>query len=160
MDFNVAPMTALICQIYDDTFWVHDEAWLMNSDTNRMMIHLKDQNYVGEVIPDSTGRNRKTSGRSDFQIIKDHGYSIRTTQNPFITDRVNNVNRLLGVDRVIINPKCKKLINDLEKVGWKDNKLDQSGSNKELTHISDCLGYVLHALDPLVRIKKSEGILL
>lgn len=160
MDFNVAPMTALICQVYDDTFWVHDEAWLMNSDTNRMMIYLKGLGYIGEVIPDSTGRNRKTSGMSDFQIIKEHGYSIRPTVNPFVTDRVSNVNRLLGIDRVIINPKCKKLINDLEKVGWKDNKLDQSGSNKELTHISDCLGYVLHALEPIVAIRRTEGKLL
>jgi hypothetical protein len=70
------------------------------------------------------------------------------TFNPHVTDRVNNVNRLLVKKRVIISPKCSKLINDMEKVSWKGSDLDGT-SDKLLTHISDALGYGLWKLFPI-----------
>jgi len=153
MDFNVAPMTAVVLQYTEDKFRVLDEVWLMNSDTFKMVDELTRRGYSGaRVIPDSTGRNRKTSGKSDFQILSDAGFVIESVHNPFIMDRVNNVNRLLGQGKVVIDPKCKKLINDLERVVWKNNALDQSGANKELTHISDALGYACWKLDPIVSV--------
>lgn len=149
MDFNVHPMTATIMQYYNNTFYFHDELFLENSDTYKMCDALIAKGYKGcKVIPDSTGANRKTSGKSDHDILKDNGFSVVATYNPFVTDRVNNVNRLFTDNRVIINPKCKKLINDLEKVSWKDNKLDQK-TDKMLTHISDGLGYGLWKLNPI-----------
>jgi PBSX family phage terminase large subunit len=160
MDFNVNPMTAVVFQYADNKFNVIDECYLENSDTYKMANELKRKGYSGaRVIPDSTGRNRKTSGVSDFDILKEAGFVIDSTYNPFVGDRINNVNRLLSLGRVLIDPKCKKLINDLEKVTWKDNKPDQSGEAKMLTHISDALGYGLWKLDPFVKtdIKISTG---
>jgi phage terminase large subunit len=61
---------------------------------------------------------------------------------------VNNINRLLRDQRIIIHPRCKKLINDLEKVVWKNDELDQK-TDKMLTHISDALGYLCWGIDPL-----------
>ena len=149
MDFNVDPMTAVIGQYYDKTFWILDEFFLNNSDTYKMADELKRKNYAGgKVIPDSTGRNRKTSGQSDFQILREAGFTIESTHNPFVSDRVNNVNRLFQAGRIKIHPRCRKLINDMEKVVWKNNELDQSGTNKHLTHISDALGYLVWKLDP------------
>ena len=149
MDFNVNPMTAVIVQYFGGKFYVHDERYLENSDTFKMCDSLIKGKYFGTVIPDSTGKNRKTSGKSDHNILKDNGFTIPHVFNPFVTDRVNNVNRLLTENRIIINPKCKKLIGDLEKVSWKDNKLDQK-TDTSLTHISDALGYALWHLDPIV----------
>jgi phage terminase large subunit len=154
MDFNVDPMTAVLFQIRDNKFVVFDEIYLRNSDTPKMCKTIKDMGLAGaKIIPDSTGRNRKTSGKSDFIIIEEHFGKgcIQSTQNPFVVDRVNNVNRLLSQNRIIINPKCKKLINDLEQVAWRDNKLDQTGDAKLLTHISDCLGYGCWKLDPMTK---------
>lgn len=148
MDFNVNPMTAVIVQYLGGKFYVHDERFLENSDTFKMCDSLIKAKYFGTVIPDSTGKNRKTSGKSDHNILKDNGFTIPHVFNPFVTDRVNNVNRLLTENRIIINPKCKKLIGDLEKVSWKDNKLDQK-TDSSLTHISDALGYALWHLDPI-----------
>ena len=153
LDFNVQPMTGVIVQYVNGQFYVSDEAFLENSDTYKMCNHLLTKGYRGTVIPDSTGRNRKTSGKSDHQILKEHGFQIPHVQNPFVTDRVNNVNRLLTDNRLIINPKCKKLIGDLEKVSWKDNKLDQK-TDPMLTHISDALGYALWYLEPIQGMKK------
>lgn len=148
-DYNIHPNTAVIFQYYDNTFYVFDEVFLENADTFRVADELKRKGYAGaRVIPDSTGRNRKTSGQSDFDIMKQAGFTIESTYNPFVGDRINNTNRLLASGRVVIDPKCKKLINDLEKVVWKDNKPDQSGENKMLTHISDALGYGLWKLEP------------
>jgi len=148
MDFNVDPMTASIMQIQNGNFVVHDEIFLRNSDTFKMSTELLKRNYRGTIIPDSTGSNRKTSGKSDHEILKEYGFKIPHVRNPFVTDRVNNVNRLLTENRIIINPKCKKLIGDLEKVAWKDNKLDQK-TDTLLTHISDGLGYGCWYYDPI-----------
>lgn len=147
-DFNVDPMTSVIGQYINGTFHIHDELYLNNADTFKTCDSLKQMGYGGaRIIPDSTGRNRKTSGQSDFDILKNAGFTIESTFNPFVGDRVNNTNRLFSANKIIINPKCKKLINDLEKVRWKDNRLDQSGDSKHLTHISDALSYLLWKLD-------------
>jgi len=142
MDFNVQPMTATIFQITNGRMEVFDEVYLENSDTPRMINELQKRGYQGlEVIPDSTSKNRKTSGKSDFDLLKEAGFKVHWSHNPLVYDRVVNLNLLLTNDKIIIDPKCKKLINDLEKVQWKDNKLDQKGANAMLTHISDALGY-------------------
>lgn len=159
MDFNVQPMTAVVCNYINKTFYIHDEVFLENSDTFKMSAELIKRGYRGSrVYPDSTGANRKTSGKSDHSILKEDGFTVVPTRNPFVTDRVNNVNRLLRDARVVIDPKCKKLINDLEKVTWKNDDLDQK-TDKMLTHISDALGYVCHAIDPLIGLPpKSSSI--
>ena len=159
MDFNVMPMTAVICQVIDDIMHIQDELFLENSDTYKMVDALLDRGYQGTVIPDSTGKNRKTSGKSDHQILREAGFTIMSTHNPFVTDRVNNVNRLFTNNEIIINPKCKKLINDLNKVSWKDNKLDQK-SDPMLTHISDALGYGCYKLKPFSKRSNTKTFIL
>jgi len=143
-------MTATVFQVINNQIHVFDEVFLRNSDTFKMCKELKQRGYAGlRVIPDSTGGNRKTSGQSDFDILKANGFYVENVFNPFVTDRVNNVNRLLSANRIKINSKCKKLINDLEQVAWKDNKLDQKGEAKLLTHISDTLGYGAWKIEPM-----------
>lgn len=154
MDFNVNPMTAVVGQFYNNKFHVIDEVYLPNSDTQKTCDYLKRKSYLGNIYPDSTGMNRKTSGKSDFKILEDNGFKIETTRNPFVNDRVNNINRLFMEDRIIINKRCKKLINDLERVAWKDGKLDD-GPDKQLTHISDALGYWCWKLEPMLIQRKS-----
>ena len=150
MDFNVDPMTCVVVQVVNGRILAVDEVYLRNSDTYQMADTLKSKGYSGGwVIPDSTARNRKTSGQSDLDILKQQGFRVMDTFNPYVLDRVNNINRLLTAERLKIDPKCKKLINDLEQVVWKDNKLDQKGDAKLLTKISDALGYACWYLDPI-----------
>jgi PBSX family phage terminase large subunit len=157
MDFNVMPMTAVCCYYINKTFYIVDEVFLENSDTFKMATELKGRGYRGSrIYPDSTGANRKTSGRSDHAILKEDGFVVVDTRNPFVTDRVNNVNRLLRDGKIVIDPKCKKLINDLEKVTWRNDDLDQK-TDKMLTHISDALGYLCHAIDPLIGLPQKSS---
>lgn len=149
MDFNTDPMTAVLFHVINDVIYVFDEIFLRNSDTYQMVHELKKKGYEGvQVIPDSTGANRKTSGKSDHIILRENGFNVLTTFNPHVSDRVNNINRLLTKSRIIISNKCPKVINDLEKVSWKGSDLDQK-SDKLLTHISDCLGYGAWKLMPI-----------
>ena len=89
MDFNVNPMTAVVCNIVNGQIVIYDEVFLENSDTLKMCDALIKKGYRGTVIPDSTGKNRKTSGKSDHQILKENGFQIPPVRNPFVTDRVN-----------------------------------------------------------------------
>lgn len=150
MDFNVNPMTAVVGYYCDKKFYVVDEVYLPNSDTYKMCQELKRRGYGGATIyPDSTGANRRTSGKSDHLILKDEGFTVQPVHNPAVRDRVNNMNRLFRDGSVIIDKKCKFLIKDLEKVEWKNGDLDE-GREKDLTHISDALGYWTWALDNMV----------
>jgi PBSX family phage terminase large subunit len=149
MDFNVNPMTAVVGYYTNKIFYAIDELYF-EGDTHKMTQELKRKGYFPALVfPDSTGRNRRTSGRSDHLILQDAGFQIAPTNNPFVRDRVNNTNRLLRDGSIIIDPKCKKLINDLESVVWKNDNLFE-GAEGNLTHISDALGYWTWHLDNLV----------
>ncbi len=152
LDFNVDPMSCVICEYYDGVFHIIDEIFMRDSTTPEMAKEIKRRYGRGcQIIPDSTAKNRKTSGKSDLDMLRNEGFEIMNTRNPYVMDRVNNVNRLLEQGRIKISPKCVKLINDLEKVTWKegDIKLDQK-TDKLLTHISDALGYLCWKLEPIV----------
>lgn len=158
MDFNVDPMTAVIAKMKNGKLYIYDEVFQRNSDTFKAAKELKEKTS-GQVYiyPDSTGKNRKTSGKSDFHILEDcfGDNAIEGTSNPFVNDRVNNLNRLFEEKRIIIHPRCRKLINDLEKVSWKDNKLDQK-TEPLLTHISDALGYLAWSVLPFEHVYNAK----
>jgi PBSX family phage terminase large subunit len=156
-DFNVDPHCSFSFQFIDNKIWVMEEFFLRNSDTPKAVSKWSDSYRGSIVIPDSTGKNRKTSGQSDFDIIKAAGFRIESTHNPYVKDRVNNVNARLRDGRVAIHPRCKKLINDLEKVSWRNNELDQK-TDPLLTHMSDCLGYACNKLMPPTNIDLTPKI--
>jgi hypothetical protein len=77
-------------------------------------------------------------------------------KNPEVKDRVNSVNALLrdASDRVrvFIDPKCKALRRDLLEVTWKQGTSGfelEKKKNKDLTHISDALGYLISEAHPI-----------
>lgn len=155
MDFNVSPMTAVIAYVVNNVIYIYDELYQLNSDTFQACKELKQKGYYGTVFPDSTGGNRSTTGTTNFDILKNEGFSLQYTHNPYQLDRVNNVNRLFAQDRIIINNSCVKLINDLEKVSWLGAKLDQK-TDSMLTHVSDSLGYLAWGLFPLTSFTKAK----
>jgi hypothetical protein len=81
-----------------------------------------------------------------------------TSANPPVRDRIACVNRRLRTQamesRLMVDPKCKELIRDLEDVTW---QLDSTGavtseinkSDKNRTHTSDALGYFIYQAFPL-----------
>jgi hypothetical protein len=118
--------------------------------------------YNVRLYGDAAGEARSTAGHSDYEIIRqffrtepDFRVSYHnTSSNPLVRDRVNAVNAMLrnneGERRLLVNPCCKQLIRDLERVSWKadshDNLLPQlDKTNPGLTHVSDALGYLIES---------------
>jgi hypothetical protein len=112
------------------------------------------------VYGDATGRNRQSAsagtpslwssvrecfaGRREFEMVQ-----FWRESNTLIRDRINAVNSMLrnarGEIRAYVNPRCEKLIADLETVTWQEGStaVPNPGKDGLLTHISDALGYLL-----------------
>ena len=154
MDFNVNPMSSVACQLVGDKIHVIDEFYLEQSHTKQMAEAIKSK-YPGRwtIIPDSTGKALKTSaaGMSDHHILREHGFNVPFINNPFRMDRYNCVNNLLEKGRLLIDPKCVKLIRDLEQVTYKEGTNLPETKEKSLTHISDALGYLCNWAHPIVK---------
>ena len=108
------------------------------------------------VYPDPTGHSRKTSapvGQTDFTILQQAGLEIATPGAPYATaDKINTVNGLLcnahGRRRLFIHPRCKRLIEGLERLPYKEgtNVPDKALG---IDHHPDALGYLIMMEFPL-----------
>lgn len=149
-DFNVDPGTLVAAKYVNGMLYIWDELFMRNSDTYIVGKEAVKRGYTGVLYPDSTGRNRSTTGKTNHQIMKDYGFNVRYVHNPHVIDRVNNLNRLFSLDKIIIHPRCKKLIEDLQRVCWMEGRNDiDKRSDPLLTHISDCLGYLAWGAEPM-----------
>lgn len=150
IDFNVNPMTAVVLQSEGNLYRVVGEYFIPNSNT-RALSNLISQDWPGFVIyacPDMTGGSRKTSADyTDIDILKQHGFQVLGTRNIAERSRLNIVNNLFDKTRLLIDPKCKKLVNDMEKVVTDSYGLISKEKDSQLTHISDALGYAAVALE-------------
>lgn len=153
-DFNVDPMCNICVQMEGDTYYVFKENVLPDSNSYEASEHLRKTlgSMPFSVIPDSTGKSRKTSsarGATDLQIFRDAGITLMPSYNPLIRDRQNNLNLKLQQGKIIIDPSCKNLINELETLSSRDKEGDVS-------HVAVALGYVIWKLQPL-RATNSRG---
>jgi hypothetical protein len=172
LDFNIHPMCSVIGQREGDGVHVLDELVLPDSNTGAACEEFLARNarwVMGSHLPiqlniygDATGNGRQSAAsRTDWQLIREffnrHRDPFRASilvpsSNPAVKDRVNCVNAMLrnqaGVARLFIDPRCKQLIQDFERVHWKS---DPSGSllseidksDPARTHVSDALGYLI-----------------
>lgn len=107
------------------------------------------------IFPDPAGAYRQHArGESDVDIFKEKGF-LRVDypkKHPPIADRVNAVNRMLmsasGETRLYIDPKCKHLIDSLEKVIYKPGSRDMDKTGG-IEHSADALGYPVHRRYPV-----------
>tara|TARA_R100001594_G_C4032387_1_gene261567 strand:- start:529 stop:1731 length:1203 start_codon:yes stop_codon:yes gene_type:complete len=158
VDFNVDYMTAVLaCQFTDGTVHFFNEIRLKNSNTDELSIAMKKIAPNIECYPDPAGKARSTtSRRSDHQILRDHGFLIRTKKShPSHIDRLNALNRKLqdadGNIGMTIDPSCVYLIKDLEQCQRdKRGGLDKSQIN--LTHALDACSYAISHKFPIRRM--------
>jgi hypothetical protein len=171
-DFNVDPGVAVVVQDqpkHQATCVIGEVYIRRNSTTPAVCRKLVDdwQHHRGpvELYGDATGASRRTSATegSDWELIRQH---LRGTfadlrnrvarSNPRERDRVNSVNaRLLsaaGDVGLLVDPsKAPNVVRDLEGVTilpGSAGELDKR-TNPELTHLTDALGYFIHAKHPL-----------
>jgi hypothetical protein len=164
-DFNVDPMAWVLCHKYSDGLDVFDEVWLRNTSTQQTLDHLHKRygnHRAGfRFIGDASGRARKTSAstaaQSDYLIIKAdrrfYNASVAYPKsNPAVVDRFASCNALIcnanGERRLLVNPRCKRTIADLNARSYKPGTREPADSG-DVGHITDALGYVIHSQFPL-----------
>ncbi|MFN3323430.1 MAG: terminase large subunit domain-containing protein [Bryobacteraceae bacterium] len=178
MDFNVNPMCSVLAQIIGGRVHVLEELILPDSNTREACEEFAEraeryrkvvQGTSYGIVPlnvvvygDASGDSRSSQAdRTDWQIVREffkrNGDRFRASfrvpsSNPAVKARVNAMNGLLrnhaGERRLMIDPRCKELIADLEQVAWKSdphgNTLTQlDKSDPKRTHVSDALGYLI-----------------
>lgn len=157
-DFNIGNMANCYLQLIEGDLLVCEETVLdhafANTDhaSSKIVEDLTAKGFYPKVVPDSTGKAAKTSarGNSDLDIMRSYGLEIVNTSNPLIRDRQNAVNVAMNKGNLIIHPKCKKLIKELETLSARDKEGDKA-------HISVGMGYVTNHLKPLRNRKKSSA---
>ena len=161
LDYNVDPMCAVLFHTYktEPKVRIFDAISLSHQGqgdllTARMCAVIKDKypNHQYIVYPDASGFQRHTSAMySDIDLLKQNGFKVNVRKsNPPVTNRVNSVNKMLE-GNIIIDPRCKALIQDLEKVTNKQGTRDIDKSNKLLTHMTDALGYAIEWEFPIIK---------
>lgn len=154
LDFNVNPLCGVFVFLRENKIYVTQELYLKDSNTFQAAKEItKRYPYKSvNVVPDSTGDRRKTSSQtSDHEILRRAYLNVVPFTNPDTKDRFNNINRLLDHRLLFIDPSCKELIKDLEKLTY-DN------SDEMLGHITDALGYVCWYLNPLKKPRRPAKV--
>ena len=178
LDFNVNPMCSVIAQRDKETVEILDELILDDAHTNyacdRFWNRISKWRSRGapalqiDIYGDASGHQRRTSGAAtDWTLIREFfaryvgeaSVHIKAaTSNPGVRDRINIVNGRLfnaaGERQLFIDPKCKELLRDLERVCWRTDEFGQptnelDKSDRMRTHASDALGYYLTQAFPL-----------
>lgn len=159
-DFNVDQQATLVIQHDED----EDEYYIIDEFTNsggdiEMTCNLIANFYpiknITAVFGDASGGHRTglMKNITYWTLIKDH-LKLNSAQiklpnkNPGIMNSKANVNWFLKKKKLIINPKCKRLIKDLESVQTDDEgKIIKSFA--DLTHFSDAFRYFVWMYQPL-----------
>lgn len=158
VDFNVNPMSAIICVKGQD--WLHaiDEIEIYSSNSNELAQEIRSRYGFQRQIylyPDASGAKRTTNspGVSDHIILQNAGFKLQVdAANPPVSETIASVNTLLcsaaGQRKLYIDPKCKKLRECMIKWSYKENtRVPDKDSGYD--HMADALRYVTHKLFPL-----------
>lgn len=145
LDFNVHPLCGVFVHQAKDKIYVTGEIYQEDSNTFNAAKEIlrRYPHSLVNVVADDSGAKRHTNGQwTDHEILRRANINVLKFRNPLVKDRYNNINRLFSKGLLIIDPSCKKLIADLEKLTY-DN------TDPLLSHITDALGYVCWHLSPL-----------
>lgn len=159
MDFNVSPSTAVIYHRDQNGLHAFDEIRMIGSNTDEMAQEIKNRYPSSQIVvfPDNSGTARKTSagGRTDVSILQNAGFVVKTkSKNPPVRDRINAMNSLLlnanGDRRYTVDPKCKYLIQSLERYTYKpDTQIPEKRDGYD--HMFDAATYPVEFLYPITR---------
>jgi hypothetical protein len=160
LDFNVDPMSSVVVQIAGGRVRVLDEIVIRHATTiqacDEFLKRFPDHGAGIVVYGDASGSKEQTTGASDFEMVKEY-FSIHTNvpvqyrvprANPSVRERINLTNSKLrsasGAAVLVVDPKCRELIKDLEQVSFKQDSYQiDKDRDRQRTHLSDALGYLL-----------------
>jgi len=159
LDFNVDPMSAVVCVIVNEKIMVVDEIQIYSSNTQEMCDEIKNRYKNKQIVvyPDPSARQRKTSagGFTDLSILKNAGFDVKCKNTaPLIRDRINAVNAKLknvnGKNSLFIVKSCKNVIKSIERQIYKEGT-HVPDKDSGYDHMNDALGYLIEFNFPLRR---------
>jgi hypothetical protein len=160
LDFNVDPMSSVMVQQPGGLLAVVDEIVLPGASTQEACdeFQVRYPTLAAGVVVygDASGNARQTTGLSDYAVVREffrrQGYKNARFKvpmgNPSVRDRVTLMNTQLkaadGVVRMVVDPRCRELIQDFEEVTFKPESsvIDKDRDGKR-SHLSDALGYLV-----------------
>lgn len=157
MDFNLDPMSAVVAVKQGNILHVIDEIKIYGSNTDEMVDEITTRYPKKSIIiyPDPAGKAGKTSaqGRTDHSILRTANFRVLApNSHNKIRDGVNAVNAKLrsstGVTTLFIDPKCKYLIECLEKHVYKEGT-SIPDKDSGFDHMNDALRYMVDYLFPI-----------
>ena len=154
VDFNVSPLTAAIAHVADNRIHFFDEIKMDGANTYELAEELKRRygDYRMIAYPDASGAAMKTSSvNSDHNILRQAGIEVRTgRKNPRVEDRIASVNMSMQTGQFSVSPSCRHIIKSLSSQTYLEGTRvpDKKGG---LDHHSDCVGYLIHTLQPIRR---------
>jgi len=159
LDFNVDPMSAVVCIILNETIIVVDEIQIYSSNTQEMCEEIRNRYNNKQIVvyPDPSARQRKTSagGLTDLSILKNANFDVKCKNTaPLIRDRINAVNAKLknvnGKNSLFIVKSCKNVIKSIERQIYKEGT-HVPDKDSGYDHMNDALGYLIEFNFPLRR---------
>jgi hypothetical protein len=163
-DFNVDPLCWLVIQESGHLINVIDEIIVTGTTQDACNEFLsryprpRVRNNLLEIFGDRSGKSNSTrSNDTDYQImrvmLKDGDYSpvvLVPDANPAVINRVNSVNKILTDKRIRINPRCKALVESLNRTTWKPGTRNiDKPTGETWTHPTDALGYYITKRYPI-----------
>lgn len=148
MDFNVTKMNAVV-HVSDGKIKTAVAEIVNAYDTFEICSLIKEKYPKHSIViyPDASGENRKSSGKSDINVLRENGFQIRkSSKNPFVKDRVNATNlafrNVKGERHYFINTfKCPVYSEALERQTYKNGEPDKSTG---FDHITEAGGYFIY----------------
>jgi hypothetical protein len=150
-------MSAVVAVKLGNQLQVIDEIKIYGSNTDELVDEIKTrfpQNSI-TVFPDPAGSARKTSagGRTDHTILRAAGFQVKAPHSHnAVRDGINAVNAKLrsstGETTLYIDPKCKYVIECLEKQTYKEGT-SQPDKTSGFDHMNDALRYMIDYLFPI-----------
>ena len=157
VDFNVDPMSATVAVKTGNVLHIIDELKIFGSNTEELVEEVKTR-YPGHTIiayPDPAGAQRKTSagGKTDHTILRNAGFTVKAPHSHnAVRDGINAVNAKLrsssGVTTLYIDPRCKYVIECLEKQTYKEGT-SIPDKDSGFDHMNDALRYKVDYLFPI-----------
>lgn len=158
MDFNVAPMTAVICVRTGQGLHQIDEIQLNSSNTTEIIqeINARYGSNPKTIYPDPAGVQRRSSanGNTDIKLLEMAGYTVRYHRShPEIKDRINAANSLFhqrddNTTRFTIDPRCRHTIKSLRNYSYKEDS-QVPDKTQGWDHLFDALSYMTEFLFPI-----------
>lgn len=159
IDFNVDPICAVVFAKVGNILHVIDEIKIYGSNTDELAQEILNRYPNNGIVcyPDPAGSQRKTSagGRTDHTILRNAGFRVIAPHgHNAVRDGINAVNSKLcssnGIISLYIDPKCKYVIECLEKQTYKEGT-SIPDKDSGFDHMNDALRYCVDALFPIKR---------